>query len=135
MEDLFSHSYIYTAGVYSVVVIAIIIALAIFEWVTKYNTWNEVKKGNLSVALATGGKVFGVANVFRHSIMANDSVLSMLGWGAFGFALLIFVYFIFEFLTPGFKVDQELKQDNRAVGLLSFVLSVSLSYVIGASIR
>ncbi|MGJ9382986.1 DUF350 domain-containing protein [Salipaludibacillus sp. CF4.18] len=135
MEELFSHDYVYTAGVYSVVVIAIIIALAVFEWVTKYSTWVEVKEGNLAVALATGGKVFGVANIFRHSIIANDSVLSMMGWGAFGFALLLFVYFIFEFLTPGFKVDEELTNDNRAVGLLSFILSVSLSYVIGASIH
>lgn len=134
MSALFSHNYMYTAGVYSVVIIAIIIALVIFELVTRYATWEEVKNGNIAVALATAGKIFGVANVFRHSIMANDSVLSMMGWGAFGFALLIFVYFIFEFLTPGFKVDDELKNNNRAVGLLSFVLSVSLSYVIGASI-
>ncbi|MCE7793412.1 DUF350 domain-containing protein [Salipaludibacillus sp. CUR1] len=134
MEAIFTHDYIYTAGVYSIVVLSIILSLAIFEWVTQYGTWQEIRRGNLAVALATGGKVFGIANVFRHSIMANDTVLAMLGWGAFGFILLLFVYFIYEFLSPGFKVDEELKNDNRAVGLLSFVLSVSLSYVIGASI-
>ncbi|WP_416151441.1 DUF350 domain-containing protein [Salipaludibacillus sp. HK11] len=134
MEAFFSHEYVYTAGVYSIVVISIIIALAIFEWVTKYGTWNEIEKGNIAVALATAGKIFGVANVFRHSIMVNDSVLAMLGWGAYGFVLLLFVYFIFEFLTPRFKVDEELMKNNKAVGLLSFVLSVALSYVIGASI-
>jgi putative membrane protein len=134
MEAIFTHDYIYTAGVYSIVVLSIILSLAIFEWVTQYGTWQEIRRGNLAVALATGGKVFGIANVFRHSIMANDTVLAMLGWGAFGFILLLFVYFIYEFLSPGFKVDEESKNDNRAVGLLSFVLSVSLSYVIGASI-
>ncbi|PYZ93698.1 hypothetical protein CR194_11120 [Salipaludibacillus keqinensis] len=134
MEAFFSHDYVYTAGIYSIVVMSIIMTLAIFEWVTKYGTWTEIKQGNVAVALATGGKVFGVANVFRHSIMANDSVLALLGWGVFGFVLLLFVYFIYEFLTPGFKVDEELKRDNKAVGLLSFILSVALSYVIGASI-
>lgn len=134
MESFFSHEYVYTAGVYSIVVISLIIALAIFEWVTKYGTWRQIQQGNLSVALATGGKIFGVANVFRHSIMANDSVLTMLAWGAYGFVLLLFVYFIFEFLTPRFKVDEELENNNKAVGLVSFILSVSLSYIIGATI-
>lgn len=134
MESFFSHEYVYTAGVYSIVVISLIIALAIFEWVTKYETWQQIQQGNLSVALATGGKIFGVANVFRHSIMVNDSVLAMLGWGAYGFVLLLFVYFIFEFLTPRFKVDEELRNNNKAVGFVSFILSVALSYIIGASI-
>ncbi|ADU31419.1 DUF350 domain-containing protein [Evansella cellulosilytica] len=134
MWDIFQHDYMYTAGLYSIVVIAIIVYLSIFELVTKYSTWNEIKNGNVAVALATGGKVFGVANVFRHSIMHNDTVMEMLGWGTFGFILLIFVYFIFEFLTPGFKVDEQLKENNRAVGFISFILSVALSYIIGASI-
>lgn len=134
MESFFSHEYVYTAGVYSIVVISLIIALAVFEWVTKYETWQQIQQGNLSVALATGGKIFGVANVFRHSIIANDSVLAMLGWGAYGFVLLLFVYFIFEFLTPRFKVDEELRNNNKAVGFVSFILSVALSYIIGASI-
>lgn len=135
MENFFQHDYVYTAGMYSIVVVGLIIALAVFEIVTKYKTWDEIKNGNIAVSLATGGKIFGVANVFRHSIMANDSILEMLGWGAFGFTLLLFVYFIFEFLTPGFKVDEELQKDNRSVGFISFTLSAALSYIIGASIR
>ncbi|WP_096189648.1 DUF350 domain-containing protein [Evansella halocellulosilytica] len=135
MENFFQHDYVYTAGMYSIVVVGLIIALAVFEIVTKYKTWDEIKNGNIAVSLATGGKIFGVANVFRHSIMANDSILEMLGWGAFGFTLLLFVYFIFEFLTPGFKVDEELQKDNRSVGFISFILSAALSYIIGASIR
>ncbi len=58
----------------------------------------------------------------------------MLAWGVLGFSLLMVSYFVFEFLTPGFKVDEEIQRDNRAVGLIALVLSVGLSYVIGASI-
>ncbi|TMW71653.1 DUF350 domain-containing protein [Alteribacter natronophilus] len=134
MKALFGHDFIYTAGIYSTVVMAIIVFLALFELVTRYSAWEEIKKGNTAVAMATGGKIFGTANVFRYSVEANDTVLTMLAWGAYGFLLLLFVYFIFEFLTPGFKVDEELRQGNRAVGLISLTLSVALSYVIGASI-
>ena len=76
----------------------------------------------------------GIANIFRHSIMQHDSLVDMIYWGIFGFVLLIAVYFIFEFLTPGFKVDEEIKNDNRAVGLIAMVISIGVSYIIGAGI-
>ncbi len=134
MDHFFEIDYVYTAASFSVVVLAMIVFLSIFETVTKYNNWEEIKKGNVSVALATGGKIFGVANIFRFSIQHNDSILKMLIWGGFGFGLLLFGYFIFEFLTPRFKVDSEIAQDNRAVGFISFIISVGLSFVIGAGI-
>ncbi|OIJ18314.1 hypothetical protein BKP45_12105 [Anaerobacillus alkalidiazotrophicus] len=134
MDRLFQIDFVYTAATFSVVVLATIVFLTIFETVTKYNNWEEIKNGNVSVALATGGKIFGVANIFRFSIQHNDSLFTMLTWGFFGFGLLIFGYFVFEFLTPRFKVDEEIQKDNRAVGLLSFIISLGLSFVIGAGI-
>lgn len=134
MDQLFTNEWVYTAGVYSLTVMMIIISLSVFEMVSSYKTWDEIKNGNVAVALSISGKIFGIANVFRHSISANDTILVMLLWGAFGFVLLLFVYFVFEFLTPAFSVDQELARDNRAIGVISFILSISLSYIIGSSI-
>ncbi|MGB3888272.1 MAG: DUF350 domain-containing protein, partial [Priestia megaterium] len=57
-----------------------------------------------------------------------------LGWGIYGFVLLLVSYFIFEFLTPKFRIDDEIEQDNRAVGFISLVISIGMSYVIGAGI-
>ena len=71
---------------------------------------------------------------FRHSIFHNDSLLTMIGWGVYGFVLLLLGYFIFEFLTPSFKIDEEIENDNRAVGLLAMIISIGLSFVIGAGI-
>ncbi|MER1290829.1 DUF350 domain-containing protein, partial [Bacillus sp. C1(2022)] len=56
------------------------------------------------------------------------------GWGLFGFILLLIGYFIFEFLTPRFKIDKEIENDNRAVGFISFVISVGLSFVVASGI-
>lgn len=102
--------------------------------VTSYNNWEEIKKGNLAVAMATGGKLFGIANIFRFSIEHNDALTQTMGWGLYGFCLLLGGYFIFEFLTPSFKIDEEIAADNRAVGFISLIISVGLSYVIGANI-
>lgn len=134
VDILLSNPYVETLAFYSVAIVALIVFLAIFELVTKYKDWEEIKQGNLSVAMATGGKIFGICNLFRFAILNNDSVLHSLIWAGYGFVLLLVAYFIFEFLTPYFKIDEQIKQDNRAVGFLSMVISVSISYVIGASV-
>ncbi|MCA1063631.1 DUF350 domain-containing protein [Rossellomorea aquimaris] len=134
MENFWENEFVQTTGNYSVVILCLILFLAIFELVTKYRNWEEIKKGNVAVAMATGGKIFGIANIFRHSISHNDTILTTIGWGVFGFFLLLIGYFIYEFLTPKFKIDEEIANDNRAVGFISLVISVGLSYVIGAGI-
>ncbi|MEO4052025.1 DUF350 domain-containing protein [Solibacillus sp. CAU 1738] len=128
------HPLVETAGYFSVVVLCLVVSMVLFEIVTKYKNWEEIKKGNVAVALATGGKILGVCNIFRYSIERHTTLVEMLSWGLFGFALLIFAYFLFEFLTPSFNVDEEIAMDNRSVGLISFTISVGLSFVIGASI-
>lgn len=134
MNQFWDNVYIQSAANYSVVILCVVVFLAIFELVTKYKNWEEIQKGNVSVAMATGGKIFGIANIFRYSIEQNDSLVTMISWGVFGFVLLLVGYFIFEFLTPKFNIDDEIKNDNRAVGLIAMFLSIGLSYVIGAGI-
>ncbi|HLO10923.1 MAG TPA: DUF350 domain-containing protein [Pseudoneobacillus sp.] len=134
MSEFWENDFVRTAANYSVVILCIIVFLAIFELVTKYKNWEEIKKGNIAVALATGGKIFGVANIFRFSIMQHDSLFTVISWGVFGFFLLLVGYFIFEFMTPKFNIDKEIEKDNRAVGFIALVISVGLSYVIGAGI-
>lgn len=134
MNQFWENEFVQTAAYYSVVVLCMIVFLAVFELVTKYRNWEEIKNGNIAVAMATGGKIFGIANIFRHSIQLNDTLLTMITWGVFGFVLLLIGYFIFEFLTPKFKIDEEIENNNIAVGFISMVLSIGLSYVIGAGL-
>ncbi|GAA0288637.1 putative membrane protein [Gracilibacillus halotolerans] len=134
MTGFWTNTYVETAANYSVAILCILVFLVVFELVTSYKNWDEIKKGNLSVAMATGGKMFGIANIFRYSIAHNDSVLEMMAWGSFGFVMLLIGYFIFEFLTPTIDVDKEIGKDNRAVAFISLIISVGLSYIIGASI-
>lgn len=129
-----SHPLVETAGYFSVVVLCLIVSMVLFELVTKYQNWEQIKNGNIAVAMATGGKIFGVANIFRFSIAKHNTLSEMIGWGLYGFTLLVIAYILFEFMTPQFKVDQEIEADNRAVGFISLTISVGLSFVVGASI-
>jgi putative membrane protein len=131
---LLDNPYVGTLAFFAVAVVALVVFLTIFELVTRYDDWAEIKAGNLSVAMATGGKIFGICNLFRFAILNNDTMVHSLIWAGYGFLLLLVSYFIFEFLTPYFKIDEEIKKDNRAVGFLSMVISISFSYVIGACV-
>jgi putative membrane protein len=133
--DFMGNAFLKTAANYSVVVLCLVVFLAVFELVTRYKNWVEIKNGNFSVAMATGGKIFGIANIFRYSIGQNDSIVTMITWGIFGFVLLLIGYFIFEFLTPKFQIDKEIENDNRAVGFISMIISIGLSFVIGEGIE
>lgn len=134
MEGFWENLYVSTFARYTVVILCSVVFLAVFELVTTYKNWQEIKRGNVAVAMATGGKIFGIATIFRYSIEHHDSLLQSVGWGAFGFVLLLAGYFLFEFLTPSFKIDDEIGNGNQAVGLISLMISIGLSYVIGASI-
>lgn len=134
LSGFWSNPLVESAGYFSVVILCLVVSMVIFEIVTKYKNWEEIKKGNVAVAMATGGKIFGVCNIFKYSIEQHNSLFQMIGWGLFGFTLLIIAYWLFEFLTPSFNVDKEIEQDNRSVGFISLIISVGLSFVIGASI-
>ncbi|WP_027091639.1 DUF350 domain-containing protein [Cohnella thermotolerans] len=134
VDTLMSHPLAAMLAYFSVGILMLIVCLACFEWVTKYNCWNEIRKGNVAVAMATGGKIFGLCNIFRFSIQAQDTIYESLLWASIGFLLLLVGYFMFEFLTPVFRIDEEIAKDNRAVGLIAMLLSVSLSYIIGAAV-
>ncbi|MBY9080507.1 DUF350 domain-containing protein [Paenibacillus sp. HN-1] len=119
---------------FAVAVLELIVFLWLFEMVTRYNCWEEIRKGNVAVSMATGGKIFGLCNVMRFSIQAGSSIYETMKWSLAGFVLLIAAYLMFEFLTPFMSIDKEIAADNRAVGLTAMLISVSLSYVIGSAI-
>lgn len=134
LDQWLDNPYFASVAFFSVATLALIVFLFCFEFAVRYKTWDEIRNGNLSVAMATGGKIFGICNLFRFSIQSGDSLYESLVWAAFGFVLLLAAYFVFEFLTPVFRIDDEIRRDNRAVGFIAMMISVSLSYVIGATV-
>lgn len=117
-----------------VAVLIILATMVVFTRVTRYNDWKEIAEGNVAAALALGGKVFGVANIIHFSVLSNTSAAHTVFWGAFGAALLVLVYLLFEWLTPKLNVNREIASGNVAVGVISMIFSVAASFVIGSSI-
>ncbi|WP_040513160.1 DUF350 domain-containing protein [Gracilibacillus halophilus] len=127
--------YISTFVYFIAAIVIVLIGLMIFEWLTaQYKDWNEVKQGNQAVALSIAGKIIGICIILAFAIYHSVAVWETLIWGAYGVVLQMIAYLLFEGATRKFSVEEQLKQNNLAVGIISFGVSVGLAFVIGASI-
>lgn len=114
----------------------LILGVVLFTFTTPYPEFRILAEGAeledkqklasaKAVAFDLGGKVIGQAMVLSSAVYHAVSLLDLVLWGILGGVALIVVYWIFELLTPAFKVRQEIPKGNVAVGCFSFCLSVA----------
>ncbi|OLN22067.1 hypothetical protein BTO30_11665 [Domibacillus antri] len=129
------NSFLLTFYYYAIAIAVVVIGLVIFELMTKkYKDWEEIKGRNTAVALSIGGKIIGICIILMFSIFHNDTIIETVYWGLFGMVLQLVAYVLFEIFSRTFSVEEQLKEGNIAVGIISFSVSVGLAFVIGASI-
>lgn len=133
IDPLLEQPFGFMVGYLSVAVMELVVFLSFFELVTRYNCWQEIKRGNLAASLATGGKIFGISHIIRSA--ANESTIyDFILWSSLGIGMLFVAYVLFQFLTSVFQVDKEIAAGNVAVGFIAMTVSISVSYLIGACI-
>ncbi|WP_410769120.1 DUF350 domain-containing protein [Fontibacillus sp. BL9] len=111
-----------------------LLGMVIFSWMTPYKDMEELKKGNKAAALAMGGKFIGTAIILGVSAYTNTSIWFMILWFAVGYVCLIAVYWIFELVTPGFKISDHLQQGNVAVGILLCLVFIGTAFAVSSLI-
>lgn len=127
--------FILTLLYFAVAIVTVIVGLVIFEWMTRqYKDWEEIKAGNQAVALSITGKIIGICIILAFAIYHSIELVETLIWGAFGVLLQLIAYLLFELFTRKFSVEEQLKNNNMAVGIISMGVSIGLAFVIGASI-
>ncbi|MHB1653142.1 MAG: DUF350 domain-containing protein [Desulfitobacteriaceae bacterium] len=87
-----------------------------------------------AVALDLGGKVIGLALLLGSAIYHSVNLWDLIVWALTGTVFIILVYYLFEFLTPKFKIRKEIPNGNVGIGLFSFCLSVSTGILMAALI-
>ncbi|WP_018750170.1 DUF350 domain-containing protein [Paenibacillus sanguinis] len=111
-----------------------LLGMVVFNWMTPYRDMDELKKGNVAVALALGGKFLGTAIILGVSAFTNTSIVHMVIWFAVGYICLIASYWIFELVTPGFNVSEQLKKGNIAVGTLLCMVFIGMAFAVSSLI-
>ncbi len=117
-----------------VIILLQLLGMVIFSWMTPYKDMEELKKGNKAAALAMGGKFIGTAIILGVAAYTNTSIWFMILWFAVGYVCLIAAYWIFELVTPGFKVSDHLQQGNVAVGLLLCFVFIGTAFAVSSLI-
>lgn len=122
--------------VVSVVVMILLqlLGMVIFNWMTPFRDMEELKKGNVAVALAMGGKFFGTAIILGVSAYTNTSIWHMILWFAVGYVCLVAAYWIFELVTPGFNISDQLKNGNVAVGTMLCMVFIGMAFAVSSLI-
>lgn len=106
------------------------IGFLLFDWTTKTKEFQLIAKGNQAAAMSIGGKLLGLSFVLGSSIANSVSLLDMVIWGAIGIVTQIVAFYIAELVTIRFSIRQAIEEDNRAVGLIILLLSVSVGWVL-----
>ncbi|MFP7494383.1 DUF350 domain-containing protein [Terribacillus saccharophilus] len=111
-------------------IVLLAIGTALFEITTKAKEFKLITQGNQTAALVLGGKVVGLALVLGSSIAHSISMIDMVIWGAVGIISQIILYYIAELATVRFSINKAVEDDNKAIGILMFLLSLSLGWII-----
>jgi len=122
-----------------------IISVMLFSFTTPYKEFKILADGDdldnprkvssaKAVAFDLGGKVLGTAILLASAIYHSIGIWDMIVWTLTGTVSLIFVYWLFELLTPTLKVRQEIPNGNVAVGFFSFCLSLATGILMASLI-
>ncbi|PEO52744.1 DUF350 domain-containing protein [Bacillus pseudomycoides] len=106
------------------------IGLFLMEVTTKVKEFSLMAKGNKAASYALGGRLLGLAIVLYSTAANSISFLDMVLWGVIGILAQIIVFYLAEWLTPRFNINQSIEEDNQAVGLFLMFLSISIGIVI-----
>lgn len=112
----------------------LLVGALLFVYVTRYREMELIAKGNVSVAIVFGGKLIGLSLVLAGAIANSVGLLDMLIWGAIGISAQILFFFAAEWVTPRFSIQESLENDNKAVALFLFFISISIGLLIAACI-
>ncbi|MGG3468320.1 DUF350 domain-containing protein [Neobacillus pocheonensis] len=114
----------------AVSLVLLIVGLFVMEVTTKVKEFSLMAKGNKAASYVLGGRLLGLAIVLYSTAANSISLIDMVIWGAIGILAQIIVFYLAEWLTPRFDVNQSIENDNQAVGLFLMFLSVSIGVVI-----
>jgi putative membrane protein len=117
-----------------VIIVLQLLGMVILSKMTPFNDMEELNKGNIAVGLVFGGQFLGTAIILGVSAYTNSSIWHMALWFAAGYVCLVLSYWIFDWLTPGIKLSDQLKDGNIAVGLLLSCVYIGIGFAVSSLI-
>ncbi|MGG2093018.1 DUF350 domain-containing protein [Bacillus sp. S13(2024)] len=106
------------------------VGFLLFDLTTNRKELQLIAKGNVSAAMAMGGKLLGLTFIVGAAIAQSASLIDMILWSAIGIVIQIIAFYIIELVVIRFSIKKAIEEDNRAVGLMILLLSISMGWVL-----
>jgi putative membrane protein len=113
----------------------LIVGIFLFEITTKNKEFDLIfKKRNKTAALVLGGKMVGLAIVLESALRNSISITDLLVWGVIGIVTQLVVYILANVVIPKVKFYDAIEEDNVAVGVFLFLLSIAIGLLVSGSL-
>lgn len=117
---------------FAVALVMLISFISIYMKITPVPELTLIRKGNYACSVSLVGTMIGFCITLISSMLHTTSLLDFVIWGIGAALIQILVYFMATLLIP--NANQELSNNNVAVGILFFGLSVSIGILNAASL-
>lgn len=110
--------------------ILLFVGFILFEVSTKTKELSLIGKGNEAAAMVIGGKLLGLAFVLGSAIANSVNLIDMVIWGIVGIVTQIILSLLAEVITIRFSIKEAIEENNKAVGTVLLLMSLSVGWVI-----
>ncbi|MCO6508272.1 MAG: DUF350 domain-containing protein [Snodgrassella sp.] len=117
---------------FAVALLLLIGFIIVYLRITPVAELKLIKQGNIACATSLSGAMTGFCITLISSMLQSVSLISFIIWGVAAMIVQILVYFIATLLIP--KANQELANNNIAVGILFFGLSIAIGILNAAAL-
>ncbi|TFE28133.1 DUF350 domain-containing protein [Cohnella luojiensis] len=114
-----------------ILLLVLVVGAFVFSKLTRFNDADEINKGNQAAGMYFGSKLLGLCIIVGMVSYSSDSWVSMLIWSGIGILILCLVYLLFDWMTPKFKVCEQIESGNMAIAQLLRSIIIGVSIVIG----
>ena len=130
--DIAVWQYLLYLKYFGVALVMLVVFAFAYLKITPARELELIKNGNLACALSLSGAMIGFCITLVSSMLHSVGMLSFMIWGFAAAVIQILVYFAATHLIK--DANQELLNNNVAVGVLFFGLSVSIGILNAASL-
>ena len=130
--DIAVWQYLQYLKYFGVALVMLVVFAFAYLKITPARELELIKNGNLACALSLSGAMIGFCITLVSSMLHSVGMLSFMIWGLAAAVIQILVYFAATHLIK--DANQELLNNNVAVGVLFFGLSVSIGILNAASL-
>ncbi|MFI2856604.1 DUF350 domain-containing protein [Paenibacillus sp. JSM ZJ436] len=114
-----------------IILIVLAAGYFVFSTLTRFDDRKQIAAGNQAAGIYMGGKLLGLCIIVAMVSYSSHDWLQMIIWSVVGIAVLCLVYLIFDWITPSFKVCEEIEKGNTALATLLRSIIIGVSIVIG----